>query len=481
MSTAEATETQVVPNQDQMVTYTSAAQMAAVYNANIEQILKLKRRLNRAVREIREAFPGSHKSLKTFGCSIEICGETEDDKIRREMKRAAWSILISKLGLHRVMSTRKRAEMEKAFSSNVSRGEKDPIDSFPEITPEAMMDVLSGYAASADEFLTESIDEVYNWLKPRHHDGYRTNVKNRWKLSKKVILSYALADTQYSSYFHVSFNDTTSRMLHALDNIMHLLDGKGIPHEHSGPLVTAINGLRISEGGYGQTEYFKFRCCKNRSLHLEFLRLDLVRDFNIRCGHPNELPGDDANPYSGRYTADETVPFAPDGDFELFETPVQLAEDMALLAEVGTRDLVLEPQAGPGRIVRAVNETGATVVCNEAQPHLCDALRAAGYDTTVGNFLTMEPQPKFDAVVMNPPFSHGQDAAHIRHAWEFLKPGGRLVAIASRGVEFRSERRYERFREWLTSVGGTVTILPDGTFSESGTNVATVLIKAVKG
>ncbi len=265
-ATAEAPETKVVPNQNELVTYTSASQMAAVYHENIEKIIKLKRQLHRAVREIREAFPGSHKSLKTFCCSIEICGETDNDKIRREMKRAAWSILISKLGLHRVMSTKKRAEMDKAFSGKISQGEKDPIDSFPEITPEAMMDVLTGYASSADEFLTESIEEVYNWLKPRHHDGYRTNVKNRWKLSKKVILSYALADTQWSSYFHVSFNDTTSRMLHALDNIMHLLDGKGIPHEHNGPLISAINGLPIRDGGYGQTEYFKFRCCKNRSL-----------------------------------------------------------------------------------------------------------------------------------------------------------------------------------------------------------------------
>lgn len=28
----------------------------------------------------------------------------------------------------------------------------------------------------------------------------------------------------------------------------------------------------------------------------------------------------------------------------------------------------------------------------------------------------------------------GQDVAHIQHAFEFLKPGGRLVSVASRGV-----------------------------------------------
>ncbi len=133
-----------------------------------------------------------------------------------------------------------------------------------------------------------------------------------------------------------------------------------------------------------------------------------------------------------------------------------------------------------GRIVRAIHRSGATVVCNEAQAHLVDNLRAAGFETTAGNFLTLAADPRFDAVVMNPPFSHGQDAAHIRHAWEFLKPGGRLVAVASGGVEYRSDRRTRQFQEWLKSVGGTITILPDCTFAESGTNVSTVLIKAVK-
>lgn len=477
MGTIDA-ETYVVPNQNEVVTYTSAAQMAAVYQTNIEQILTLRRQLMNAMRQIREAFPGSYRSLKTFELKVEVCGETDDLAIRREMKRAAWAILIGKLGLHRVMSTRKRAEMDDAFSNVTRRSKTDPIDKFPEITPEAMLEVLTGYASSAQEFLTESIEEVYRWLKPHQNDDYKTNVANRWKLTRKVILSYALADSQYSRTYGVSYSDTTQRMLHALDNIMHLLDGRGIPHEHYGPLLTAIGNTRTDGNGRGETEYFRFRCCKNRSLHLEFKRADLVQQFNVRCGHPNELPGSDEYDYGGQYSVDETVPFAPGGDFELFETPEQLAETMAQLAEVGPNDVVLEPSAGPGRIVRAVLATGATVVCHEAQ-HLAE-LVATGCEITEGNFLERKPTPEFDAVVMNPPFSRGQDIAHIRHAWEFLKPGGRLVAIASRGVEFRSDRRYTVFREWLASVEGTITILPTGTFIQSGTGVETVLIKAVK-
>jgi len=454
--------------------------MAAVYQRNIEQILTLKRQLMTAVQEIREAFPGSYRSHKTFECTIEVCGKTDDVEIRREMKRAAWAILIGKLGLHRVMSTRKRAEMDEAFGNVKRQSKTDPIDGFPEITPEAMLEVLTGYANSAQEFLTESIEEVYRWLKPSQRDDYKTNVKNRWKLTPKVILSYALRDSSYMKNYGISYSDETQRMLHALDNIMHLLDGRGIPHEHYGPLITAINATPVSGNGRGETEYFRFRCCKNRSLHLEFRRPDLVQEFNVQCGHPNELPGSDDHAYGGQYAVDSTVPFAPGGDFELFETPETLAETMATLAAVGAGHLVLEPSAGRGRIARALQATGAEVVCNEAQSTLVNDLRAEGFGTTESNFLERQPQPMFDAVVMNPPFSRGQDAAHIRHAWEFLKPGGRLVAIASRGVEFRSDRRYVAFRQWLQAVGGTITILPPRTFSESGTNVETVMIHASK-
>jgi hypothetical protein len=43
------------------------------------------------------------------------------------------------------------------------------------------------------------------------------------------------------------------------------------------PLVAAIEA---AEDGHGETAYFKFKCHKNRNLHLEFKRLDLVKQLN---------------------------------------------------------------------------------------------------------------------------------------------------------------------------------------------------------
>ena len=77
------------------------------------------------------------------------------------------------------------------------------------------------------------------------------------------------------------------------------------------------------------------------------------------------------------------------------------------------------------------------------------------------------PLGTFDRIVMNPPFAHGDDIRHIRHALGFLRPGGRLVAICADGP-----RQQERLRpiasRWLP--------LPAGTFADQGTDVRTVML-----
>jgi len=45
-------------------------------------------------------------------------------------------------------------------------------------------------------------------------------------------------------------------------------------------LVDAIN----TSNGTGETEYFKFKACKNGNLHLEFKRMDLVSKLNQLAG-----------------------------------------------------------------------------------------------------------------------------------------------------------------------------------------------------
>lgn len=168
---------------------------------------------------------------------------------------------------------------------------------------------------------------------------------------------------------------------------------------------------------------------------------------------------------------------------ELFPTPPELAKRVVELAHVrGKR--VLEPSAGTGALALEALRQGAEMVRTyEINEKLCEVLRRAKYDngslcpSEPLDFLEVETSLQYERVVMNPPFS--ADVEHVTRALEMLAPGGKLVAIMSAGVKFRSERKYETFRELVASTGGTIEDLPDGSFS--GTGVRTVLVQISKG
>ncbi len=159
-----------------------------------------------------------------------------------------------------------------------------------------------------------------------------------------------------------------------------------------------------------------------------------------------------------------------------FPTPADLCavvRERALLTKPFLR--VLEPSAGKGDLAEAMwtdaegRPTHAAVHVCEVSRQLGEVLKLKGMEFVGEDFLATEPNPDslYDRVVMNPPFENGQDAEHIRHAYRFLKPGGRLVAIASAGTFFRSDRKATEFRAWLESVGGECEGVQDGAFKKA--------------
>ncbi len=162
---------------------------------------------------------------------------------------------------------------------------------------------------------------------------------------------------------------------------------------------------------------------------------------------------------------------------QLFPTPPELAARMVELANIEHGHSVLEPSAGTGRILRAIREAtagGAIQTAIEIDGRLCDRLRVveAGAMVQQRDFLQCNDDlGHFDRVLMNPPFANGQDIAHIRHALQMLKPGGRLVAICANGP-----RQNEQLRPLVEQYGGTWEVLPAGTFKESGTGVNAAML-----
>lgn len=168
---------------------------------------------------------------------------------------------------------------------------------------------------------------------------------------------------------------------------------------------------------------------------------------------------------------------------QLFETPLELSNRMVEMLDLRDSDRILEPEAGKGSLIRACSNSNL-IIAVEINPQLCNYLRSSYPSAKVicDDFLTINPESfgEFDKILMNPPFSNSQDIEHITHAFNFLKKGGALVAIACEGPFFRQDRKSKAFRDFLDSTEAEVFQLPDGTFKESGTMVRTRLIRIEK-
>lgn len=160
--------------------------------------------------------------------------------------------------------------------------------------------------------------------------------------------------------------------------------------------------------------------------------------------------------------------------FQSFDTPQAVADKMAMLADLTAGDKVLEPSAGTGNLIRAAIACGvfkSDIKAVEIDPKKAGPLWAICKDFMA---CTVAELGKFDRILMNPPFSRGQDVAHIKHALKFLADGGRLVALCANGP---------KQREALEPLCDSWTDLEPGSFKESGTgvNVAMIVIEKARG
>lgn len=166
-------------------------------------------------------------------------------------------------------------------------------------------------------------------------------------------------------------------------------------------------------------------------------------------------------------------------EFGFFETPPPLAAYVIECAEMEHYHEVLEPSAGRGAIAHIARNISDRVDAIELLPANFAALLQLSprlRNVTQADFLESLPLPHYDRVVMNPPFAKRMDVRHITHAFKWLRPGGRLVAIASASVQFRDDTLGRDFRALVDSHGGSCELLPEGSFKESGTEVNTCLV-----
>lgn len=217
--------------------------------------------------------------------------------------------------------------------------------------------------------------------------------------------------------------------------------------------------------------------------------------------------------------------------FDFFPTPVSVADEMIEAAGIEEGMSVLEPSAGMGHIAERIREAGAEPDVVEIASDRRELLEAKGFNLVGSDFMDINPREFFtygdtfltpegvegvmrglggmgsnrvrivvdgdertaiyenredltpvkkngynsgyDRIIMNPPFSDGRAALHVQHAYELLKPGGRLVALMDEGVFYRSDKKTQAFRDWMDSVGATDEKLEEGTFLDPSLPVNT--------
>lgn len=165
-------------------------------------------------------------------------------------------------------------------------------------------------------------------------------------------------------------------------------------------------------------------------------------------------------------------------ELQQFFTPPALAERVVACADIQQGNKVLEPSAGKGALALPACRQGAEVTCVEIGE--CARVLEGRFGSRLfgTDFLILTPADLglFDRVCMNPPFQRQADIRHVSHALQFLRPGGRLVAVMSAGTLFRDNRLTTDFRATIAALGGTFEELPPGSFKESGTMVNICLL-----
>jgi predicted RNA methylase len=166
-------------------------------------------------------------------------------------------------------------------------------------------------------------------------------------------------------------------------------------------------------------------------------------------------------------------------EFQFFATPDKLADELVALAEITDDHEILEPSAGQGAIINAIRRVHSNAMiyyCELMDINLTILQKDIKNCLMKDDFLLLEKTVEFDRIVMNPPFSKNQDIDHVQKAYDHLVENGRLVAVMSKHWQHCQNSKETDFLNWLNSVEATVTDVPEGTFKESGTNIATVIV-----
>lgn len=447
-----------------------------------------------------------HEEINRFHAVVSVIDRSEYLGVaQRLMKVKTWSYLMERTNLEMLMDREAKDKLRKQMAyvaPKVSRdgellNQADLDAGMPPITVGNIEATIEGFMADSMTIWQRGIANVFSKLdrRFRSHDGF--------KIGSRIILTRCF--NEYGSW---DYRNPAEDSLIDIERIFHILEGEKPPTQSYAGAIGSINQIR--QGGSGarqdvvETRFFRVRIFQNGNAHLWFRDKELIVKVNkILAEYYGEVIGDGQQAEEDPF---ENIKHTPAKRYGFFPTPDKAADDVfkrvTLTRKIDEpRMRILEPSAGTGNLARRCvdghksleNWSGGRaehaakyharniVDVVELQQNLADDLKAEGIYNKVYamDFLKLDPATTglYDLIVANPPFDRGRDIDHVMHMRRFLKPNGTLVAIMSAGTEFRSDKKSVAFQKFIEEMKGHFFDLPAGSFSESGTNVNTVICK----
>lgn len=148
-------------------------------------------------------------------------------------------------------------------------------------------------------------------------------------------------------------------------------------------------------------------------------------------------------------------------DYRKFFTYPETAAFMADLINPQPGQVILEPSAGNGALVKAIkNKCDRAIVfaCELDAEWQADLYAAGASVVVIKDFMNYPTWPKHSACIANPPFGNGIDLeAHVERMIEAVKSGGKLVILVPADFEPCVAHKAHLLNNWSKNSDGTTT------------------------
>lgn len=377
----------------------------------------------------------------TFGSTVfSTAPHLYEKDVRIALLRSAWKHVYEGLDIAKIASAKDREQLELKLTT--------PLP----FTLENLAEVFGAYLLDPRFHILKGLAECFCDLDPAYksHSRVRIGVAG---LPKRIIVNYA---TGWNSWGRKRVEDTLNA----------LAVYRGEPRYNDRQFEDVLGEAK--KRGASDFNGGRIKAFQNGNAHLIFDKHGLLDINRALAEFYGEVLPDAPSETEARRPSTEVA-----RDLQFYPTPRKAAKTVIDALHLSGGETILEPSCGDGQIMDVLAEwhndpierryrSPVIVTGVEYDAGRAAQARAKGHHVMTANFLQVAPDPRFDVVVMNPPFYGQHYKKHLDHALKFLRPGGRLACILPASAYYDHSNTVGEWHD-----------LPVGSFSESGTNIPT--------